>query len=211
MGRFIPRHADAHVTERTLPKAAPKTLNAILRTLQEAGASDRVSIGDLTDALGSRSFGPLLLVPSLILITPLSGIPGAPTTGAIVIVLVAVQMLLGKGTVWLPDFVRNRTLRRKRVQTIAKSLQPAARVIDRLTGRRMAFLTHRPFNLLLVVPCIALALAMPPLEFVPMSSTILAAGIFVLALALTAQDGLLGFASLAVTTTAVLLAMTLVV
>ena len=76
--------------------AKSQKLTAILRTLQgAAGATGRVSIGDLIDALGSRSFGPLLLVPSLILITPLSGIPGGPTIGAIVIVLVATQLLFG--------------------------------------------------------------------------------------------------------------------
>jgi hypothetical protein len=191
--------------------AKSQKLTAILRTLQgAAGATGRVSIGDLIDALGSRSFGPLLLVPSLILITPLSGIPGGPTIGAIVIVLVATQLLFGRSTVWMPAFVRNRTLRRERVRSIAERLQPAARVIDRITGRRMTFLTRRPFNFLLVAPCIALALAMPPLEFVPMSSTILASGVFVLALSLTAQDGLLGFVSLVVTTAAIVLAVTLI-
>ncbi|MDP2409752.1 MAG: exopolysaccharide biosynthesis protein [Pseudolabrys sp.] len=181
-----------------------------MRTIQGAGKSATVSVGDLTDALGSRSFGPLLLVPSLILITPLSGIPGAPTTGAIIIVLVAAQMVFGNSKVWLPEFVRQRTLRRSRLNAVAKKLKPAARFVDRITSRRMVFLTHRPFSLLLVIPCIVLALAMPPLEIVPMTSTILASGIFLLALALTAQDGLLGLISLVLTVGAVVLALVLI-
>ncbi len=194
-----------------LPKRAPpKTLTAILRTLQTAGKSSTVSVGDLTDALGARSFGPLLLVPSLILITPLSGIPGAPTTGAIIIVLVALQMVVGSNKVWLPEFVRKRTLRRTRINSVTKRLKPAARFLDRITSRRLTFLTHRPFSLLLVIPCIVLALAMPPLEIVPMTSTILATGIFLLALALTAQDGLLGLISLLLTVGAVVLALVLI-
>jgi len=181
------------------PKQKPVSLTTIVRTLQNAGSRNTVSVGDLTDALGSRSFGPMLLVPSMILITPLSGIPGAPTVGAIIIVLVALQMVVGSNKVWLPDFIRKRTLRRTRFNAIAKRLKPAARFIDRLTSHRLAFLTYPPFHLLLVIPCIVLALAMPPLEVLPMTSTILATGIFLLALALTARDGLLGLISLLLT------------
>ena len=185
-------------------------MTAILRTLQGAGKRTTVSVGELTDALGSRSFGPLLLLPSMILITPLSGIPGAPTVGAIIIVLVALQMVVGSNKVWLPEFIRKRTLRRTKIDSVAKRLKPAARFIDRITSRRLAFLTHRPFSLLLVIPCIVLALAMPPLEIVPMTSTILASGVFLLALALTAQDGLLGLIALLLTVGAVVLALVII-
>jgi hypothetical protein len=168
-----------------------------------------VTVADLVDALGPRSFGPLLLVPSLILITPLSGIPGAPTFGAIVIVLVAGQMLFGAARVWLPGFVRERALGKERIAGAVRRMKPVARFVDRLVSRRFEFMTQPPFSILPALLVIVLALAMPPLEFVPMSSTILAAVIFVLALALTAQDGLLALIALAVTAIAIGMTVTL--
>ena len=63
---------------------------------------------------------------------------------------------------------------------------------------RLTLLTRKPFNFVLVAACMAMALAMPPLELVPMSSTILASAIALLALALTAHDGLLALMSLTI-------------
>jgi hypothetical protein len=134
-----------------------------------------------------------------------SGIPGAPTFGALVIILVAGQMLMGSQRVWLPDFIRNRTLPAERLRKALSALKPAAALIDRLVGKRLMFLTKRPFGLVLAALCVALALAMPPLEFVPMSSTILAAAVFLLALALTVQDGALALLAILVTGGAIVL------
>ena len=184
-------------------------LSEILEVMADAGHGECVSLADVSEALGSRSFGPLLLVPCLILISPLSAIPGVPTFGAAVISLVAMHMLLGRDELWLPEFIRKQRLQRSRMRAVVRSMKPIAASIDRHTGRRLVFLTRRPFSLLLLVPCIALALAMPPLEIVPMSSTVLATLIFLLALALTVRDGVLALAALAAVAVAVALALKL--
>ena len=189
----------------TNPNEQAASLSQIIDKVCDAADEPRLSIADLVDALGNRSFGPLLLLPSLILVTPISGIPGAPTFGALVIVLVAGQMLLGSRQLWLPEFIRNRTLPAEKLRKGLAALKPAAGLIDRMVGRRLMFLTKRPFGLMLAALCIALALAMPPLEFVPMSSTILAAAVFLLALALTVQDGALALLAVLLTGGAIVL------
>jgi len=187
-----------------------QSITAILGAVSKAGNRGDIVVADIVDALGRNSFGALLLVPSLILISPISGIPGAPTFGAIVIVLIAGQMLIGRQTIWLPDFIRHRTIGRERMRKAIGTIKPAAAFLDRFVGRRLVFLVRRPFDLLLLIPCIVLAIAMPVLELVPMSSTVLASAIFLIALALTVRDGVvaliaIGATALVAATTAMLL------
>jgi len=56
----------------------------------------KVSVSDIQDKIGQRSFGPFLFVPALIEISPVGGIPGVPTMLALIIALFAVQMLFGR-------------------------------------------------------------------------------------------------------------------
>ncbi len=92
-------------------------LSDLIKHLRRLGErQDRVSVHDIRKALGERSFGPFLAIPALIEITPIGGIPGLPTVIALVIALVATQILFGRAHLWLPDFLERRTLRGDRVK-----------------------------------------------------------------------------------------------
>ena len=49
----------------------------------------------------------LFSLPALILVSPLSGIPGAPSIGALIIVTVVVQALVGRQHLWLTSHAPN--------------------------------------------------------------------------------------------------------
>ncbi len=82
--------------------AGIRSLSDILDALEEAGGEDHVSVRDILDEVGVRSFAPTILVPALILVSPLSGIFGLPTIGAIFIFLITAQKLAGRRHVWRP-------------------------------------------------------------------------------------------------------------
>jgi hypothetical protein len=57
------------------------TLEQLLERLGEAaGRSKWVTVGDVFEVLGQESFGPLLVFGGLIAFSPLSGIPGVPSS-----------------------------------------------------------------------------------------------------------------------------------
>ena len=181
-------------------------LVGLIGDLAKAGRDkDEVSLRDLRAIVGRRSFAPLLLTVSLIGFTPLGAIPGVPTILASLIVLIAIQILVGFDSLWLPKFLLNRKINGKKLQQAAKSLQPAARVIDKAIRPRLTFLTDRPFLYVIALICILIALTVPPLELVPFVDLPLWGALAAFSLALAAHDGLLAIAAFLLTGTGLIL------
>ena len=178
-------------SQQVVEPPAVQSLQQVLDRIRNAGEGETVSVDDVLQSIGPRSFGALLLAPAIIIITPLSGIPGLPSIGAAIIALIAAQMLLGRKHFWLPRFLRCRSVPRERLDKAVAWLVPAARMIDRLVGPRLSFLTEGPFAYLIGLLCLLLALLMPPLEIVPLSNSLTATAIALFGLALVARDGLL--------------------
>ncbi len=187
-------------------KGQPPNLVGLIGDLAKAGRDqDEVSLRDLRAIVGRRSFAPLLLTVSLIGFTPLGGVPGVPTILAALIVLIAIQIIVGFDSLWLPQFLLNRKIDGKKLQQAAKSLQPAARVIDKAIRPRLTFLTDRPFLYVIALICILIALTVPPLELVPFVDIPLWAALAAFSLAMAAHDGLLAIAALILTGTGLIL------
>jgi hypothetical protein len=177
-----------------------KTLAEVVDQIITAGnRQDAVTVADILDSVGQRSFGPVLLVPGLIVLSPISGIPGVPTLGGIAVLLVAVQLLIGRECFWVPEFIMRRSVTRERLNSAGKLLMPMARFVDKLVKPRLAFLTRRPFNYVIAATCVVIALVMPPLEAIPFANVVTAAAITAFGLALVAYDGALVLLAFALT------------
>lgn len=176
-------------------------LEGLLARIGEAEAvGDRVSLGAIIDAVGHRSFGPLLLVPGLVTLAPLIGdIPGVPTLMAVLLWLTTGQLLLGRERLWLPRWLRERAIGADTLSNALRRLRPVARVIDRWTGPRLTFLVRGPGHYVIAVVCLAIGAAMPPMELIPFSATGAGAALTVFGLSLVAEDGLLALIGLTVT------------
>ena len=96
----------------------PHSVSEILDRLRDMGANahrDPVELGEAVEAFGKRSVGPFLLVPALIEVSPIGGIPAVPTLLAIIIALSAAQILFGRDHVWLPGFLERRHVKGDKV------------------------------------------------------------------------------------------------
>ncbi|GAA4221841.1 exopolysaccharide biosynthesis protein [Sphingomonas endophytica] len=170
----------------------PHSVGDILDAIDDlAGKQDEVAVGDVVEALGARGFGPLLIVMPLIDISPIGSIPGLPTAMAAVIMLIAVQMALGRKHLWLPGFVRRRAVSADKVRKAVKKTRGVARFMDRWFHGRLPALTRGPFVRAAAIGVIALACAVPPLELLPLATTAPMLAIAAFGLAITVRDGLL--------------------
>jgi hypothetical protein len=170
---------------------SPHDLTGLLDQVKSAGDDpERVTMADILERLGQRSFGPLLLFAGLAMSTPLSGIPTFPSMFGIVIALTAGQMLIGLDRLWLPQFVLRRSFTRQRVERFDRIVRYVARYVDKIIRPRWTYLTERPFSTVIAAVCFVLGLIMPPLEPVPLTSAIPAFPVAMLGLALMTRDGL---------------------
>ena len=173
-----------------------KSLEDLLDTMvKAANDEDRVSLGKIVEAVGSRSFGPLLLVAGVVTFSPLSGIPGVPTIMAALVLLISVQLLLGREHFWLPRWLLKRSVARDNLKKALQWLRPPACFIDRYLQPRLTVLVNSAGKYVIAVVCSVIAAAMPVMELVPFTAPGAGAVLTAFGLALIACDGL--FAALA--------------
>jgi hypothetical protein len=150
----------------------------------------RLSVADLMTAIGERSFGPLILLPSLIALSPVGAIPGLPAITSVIIIFFAVQILTGHNHVWLPQWLKARTIDGAKLEKGLKTFQPVARFIDHLLRPRLTLLTRGPFFYAIALLILAVACITPVLELIPLGGIPPNAALVAFALAITARDGL---------------------
>lgn len=179
----------------------PDSLQELIdRIADAADSSGRVSLGEALDAIGRRSFGPLLLLAGLAILAPLVGdIPGVPTLIALLVFLSAVQLLAGRRHLWLPQFLLRRAVASDKLCKALGWLRPPARFADRLTRSRLGFLAEGPAITVIAVMCVLIALAVPAMELVPFSANGAGAALTAFGLSLIARDGLLALIAFLVT------------
>ncbi|MDZ5697546.1 exopolysaccharide biosynthesis protein [Chelativorans sp. M5D2P16] len=180
-------------------RSAPDNLEKVLDKAAAAGdGTENVSVSQIMSAVGRRSFGPIMLVISLIAWTPLGGVPGVPTALALTLILVAGQLVVGMEHFWLPRFVLDRSMNRERFRKVIGYIKPVARVIDRVLRERLQWIFQPIFVRFAALICIAVALTVPPLEVVPFAGVVPWTAIAIFALALIARDGFLALIAFAV-------------
>ena len=167
----------------------------LARLGRAASHRGRVSIGHVAQAVGSRGYGAFLLVPALIELTPVGGIPGVPTVLASIIILFAAQMVFGRRHLWLPRLLARRSLSEERLAKAVDKMKPVGQWLDRWFHGRLTVLTNGPFARMAAALCIVLALTVPPLEFLPFASSGPMAAIAMFGLALLVRDGALMIAA----------------
>ncbi len=183
------RFAD-HDTRPMSNDNAITNLEQVLDRLELASDDTRdVSLEKVMDALGRRSFAPLLLVAGLVVLAPGPGdIPGVPTIVAVVVLLTAGQLLLRRSELWLPQWLLRRSIDKDKLCKAIGWLRPPSRFIDRWLQPRLPRLTH---DFAIAAACVVIAAVLPFLEVVPFSANVAGAALTAFALSLIAHDGLL--------------------
>ena len=128
------------------------------------GESDKVSVRDIIDALDSRSFGLAVLLFALPSVVPMP--PGVPTVVGIILLIVSIQMAVGREELWLPGILSKREFDRKSLVGAFEGLAPKLAVIEKVMKPRLLFMTGRVGSILIgivvLVMAVVLILPLPP-------------------------------------------------
>ena len=171
-------------------------LNSITEILCEikssAAESDEVSVRDILDMVGRRSFGPVLLLAGLVILAPLIGdIPGVPTIMGSIVFLVAIQLLIGQKKLWLPNVLLKQSTKKEKLINAIEKLEKPSAYVDKLIKPRLMYLTNGWMTYPIAGICLCISVAIPFMEFIPFSANFAGAALTAFGLSLIAKDGLL--------------------
>lgn len=165
-----------------------------------AGAARQpsLSLGELLLLIGDRSFGAVLVLAAGANLSPAGVIPAASTLLAAVVPFVSLQIVAGQRHIWMPRFLRRKTLSRRLVEGTGRTMKKWSRWLDPWLTRGLRPLTQRPFDRLAGLICILLAVPVPLLEFVPFLTNVPMTIVAIFGLGLLVRNGFLmalGFAA----------------
>ena len=169
----------------------------LTRVEQLTYTNGEVCLRDIIAVVGTRWFGPLLMVPGLVMVVPGVGdIPGVSALMGVVVLLVSVQALFDRSTVWLPRWLATRPVSEAQVQRAIRWLRRPAAFVDNMTRRRLTWAVRHSSMYVIAATCILISATTPLLELIPGSAMLAGAAITNFGLALLAHDGLIALVAI---------------
>jgi hypothetical protein len=165
-------------------------LDLIAEQVRNDPTPESLTLREVLDAVGRRTYGPLLLVIGLFAISPITVVPGLTWLAAALTLLVAGQMALGLPHIWLPSAALKTRLPREVVLLSLEQARPMAGRIDAILKPRLTFLSHPPFVNLVALLVIGAALITFPLGLIPLAPLAPGAAVVFFGLGMVARDGL---------------------
>lgn len=164
------------------------SISDIFKDIDANMSGETVSIDDLLEAVHERGFGLLLLILSIPMALPVPVPPGINILLASPLILLTAQQALGRHTIWLPKWMRTRTIKRTRLSAMIKAILPWAAKIEKFIKPRLEFATLGIFSHLIGVfgLIMALTICIP----LPLTNTVPSLGIALMSIGVITRDGL---------------------
>ncbi|MCI4643904.1 MAG: exopolysaccharide biosynthesis protein [Hyphomonadaceae bacterium] len=159
-------------------------------SLVENTEGETLTARDLLDAVGRRSYGPVLLLLGFVSISPLTIVPGANTVTSLLILVISAQIPFGRKYPWVPKRALEFEFKRDHLLKAVEMSRGYVQRVDALLRPRLTFLTEAPFAQLVALICVAAALVCFPLSFVPFGPVLPGIAVMLFGLGLTSRDGL---------------------
>lgn len=154
----------------------------------------QVTLADILLIAGERIFGFLFVMLAFPSALPLPA-PGYSTPFGMVIFLLAVQLIAGANTPWLPEKIRNRPIELTQVQGVLKIGLPWLRRIETISRPRLTYICNSLPGRVTIGIAIAL-MAISMMIPIPGTNTLPAMGIFVTGFGLLDDDGAISLGGL---------------
>jgi len=171
------------------PATRSMTLYELLGEMQPHNRSDVVTFSYFWDAMEKRGFGPMLAFPAFVASTPIGAIPGVPSVAGMIILLITMQILLGRRHPWLPNAIMQIEVDADHLESAVNKMRPVAVRVDRFLTPRCFFMRQPFFRSLIALCCAGCGLLMIPLELVPFMGLIPAMAVLIMAIGMATDDG----------------------
>jgi hypothetical protein len=181
------------------------------RYFLEEERPSQVTLADILLLAKERIFGFLLVILSLPSALPIPA-PGYSVPFGILIFILAVQLIIGAKTPWLPQKMMNKPLKLETVQGFLKAGIPWLRRIEAIARPRLSYICITLPGRVTIGCAIAL-MAISMMIPIPGTNTLPAMGIFVTGFGLLEDDGAISLGGLvlclmgAILTTSILFAL----
>jgi len=171
---------------------ADTPLQSVLDQIETAmEGSDSVDLKTVVEAFGNRSFGPIMVLCGLCMMTPLGAIPGIPPAFGVIVIVFALQLLFRRKTPWMPEVLRRVKIPSDKLSKVQAKLRPILAKIDGIIRPRLQWAATGPMQVVISIVAIILSLSFFPLGMVPFGVVAPAAIVLLFGLGITARDGVL--------------------
>jgi len=166
-----------------------ETTSQVLHRLTIGQPEDKVTFGDMVDALGERGFGVLLILLALPNCIPFPGVPGVSFVTGMAIFYIGIQLVLARDEPALPAWLNRKSFTRGQLAGFIAKTTPLLRWLEKPVRPRLPSMVAGPGERIigLVALIHAVTLALP----IPMGNLPQGIALILLALALIELDGLM--------------------
>ena len=170
-------------------------LSSADQDLSDRPHTERVTLANILELAGERTFGFILVLLALPSALPIPA-PGYSAPFGLLIILVSAQMMLGLHRPWFPQKIRASSLSRKQAQGLIKAGLPWLQRLETLSKPRLSFISNTQLGRILiglVIILMGIFMMIP----IPGTNTVPAMIVFILGFSLIEEDGFISLAGLA--------------
>lgn len=196
-------------TRKRVVEQKPLSTSEVLEKVVRKREADMLTIEELTISLHERGFGLLMVFFSFPFAVPLPYPPGVTLFAGIPMALLSLQLLCGRDTPWMPDWIGKRAIRRATMANMIEKSAPMLRWLERFLHPRMPMMCTKTAERFVGLTAFiySISIAIP----IPFTNAIPSAGILLMSLGLLGRDGLMILIGIIVGAIGVLIAITALV
>lgn len=174
----------------------PKLSKELNRFFFEEKRGDTVTLENVLDLAGERIFGFLFVILSLPSALPLPA-PIISIPFGIIMIVLAVQLIIGREEPWLPAKFAKRPIKLETAQKFVKAGIPFLQKIEAVSRPRLPFIcTTIPGKVIIGIAIALMSICM--MIPIPTTNTLPAIGIFVTGFGLLEDDGAISLGGLTI-------------
>ena len=173
-------------------------ISDVVEKLEEATGSSDMTLGEVLEEFGEAAYSSVILCIAIMLVSPLSGVPGFSSACGLAFFLIASQAAVARPSIWIPKKLGGLCLSSHKAEKAVARIRKVAGWIDERSKARLAVLVAPPMSRVLYAVCAFAGICMPFMELIPMTSSLLGLAVALIAAGLLTRDGLISAVGLVI-------------